>query len=173
MKALSNQQRIVEFLQQHQQAAIGEIADALALTGKQTSAAMQRLVKRGQVERVPGQRKIRYQLVAGHDERLRQPHSERSTITGRDAVWWYLERFSRMTVSDCARAVGVTENAVSQAVSKMVREGSLVLDERAWRVNYYRLPDSGRPGVNTVFDECRQNWGGYRIHKIIGGRAQA
>ena len=73
MKALSNQQRIVEFLQQRQQGAISEIADALALTGKQTSAAMQRLAKRSQVERVPGQRKIRYQLVANRDERLRRP----------------------------------------------------------------------------------------------------
>lgn len=95
-------------------------------------------------------------------------------MTGREAIEWYLECYGSFTAELVCQSTGVSRSQVMAASHKMRKNGEIILRERNWRTNVYIPADDeeGKPvsrdGVNTIFQECRQNWQGYRIHKIFG-----
>ena len=103
-------------------------------------------------------------------------------MTGREAIEWYLSEYGFFTCELVAEATGVKPSAIRGASHKMRVAGEIMLDKRVWRSNFYvpaiNADDEedkpiDRSGVNTIFDECRRNWSGYRIHKIFGSGARA
>lgn len=76
---------------------------------------------------------------------------------------------STFTTAEVSAATGIPAKTLSSAAFHMFRSGELVIENRTWRTVTYRAgTDFDREDRNIIFDECRQNWQGYRIHKIFG-----
>ncbi|WP_227136703.1 hypothetical protein [Kosakonia radicincitans] len=100
-------------------------------------------------------------------------------MTGKEAIEWYLNEYGYFTCDLVADATGVRKSAIQAASHKMRLAGEIMLENRVWRSNYYvpapeedEQKPADRSGVNTIFDECRRNWTGYRVHKIFGSHRQ-
>ena len=63
---------------------------------------------------------------------------------------------------------------VSQAQEKRRKKS---LQEKKWRerrkLRVLSEVDNNPSSVNTIFDECRKYWSGYRWHKVFGSGARA
>ncbi|HHL2824739.1 TPA: protein ren [Citrobacter murliniae] len=97
-------------------------------------------------------------------------------MTGRETITEYLKTHKTFCFAEVAAATGQSLASISQAANKMFRAGELVVDKKVWRTVWYRLPDdaerTGKVSTNLIFQECRENWQGYRIHKIFGSHRQ-
>jgi DNA-binding transcriptional regulator PaaX len=76
---------------------------------------------------------------------------------------------SKQEILACSEA---TEGAIRTQLRSMVKSGELVITrpDRGYAGLYSRVPEQA---PNDVFNECRQNWQGYQIHKIFGSGARA
>lgn len=98
------------------------------------------------------------------------------SMTGREAIEWYLEGYGSFTAELVCEATGVSRSQVLAASFKMRQNGEIVLRERNWRTNVYVAAedDEGKPinreGENTIFQECRNSAAMKRL-LMVWGRA--
>lgn len=91
-------------------------------------------------------------------------------MSAKTAIRGYLAAGHKtFTTAEVSAATGIPAKTLISAAFHMCRSGELVIENRTWRtVTYRATTDFDREDRNIIFDECRQNWQGYRIHKIFG-----
>ena len=93
-------------------------------------------------------------------------------MTGKQAIFNYLQTHKTFCAPDVAAATGLTQTSINQAASLLAREGVLVVDGKAWRTLYYRLTTederAGRRSTNRIFQECRNSEAMKRVLAVYG-----
>ncbi len=97
-------------------------------------------------------------------------------MTGKEAIFHYLETHKSFCAPDIAEATGVSQTSINQAASILAKEGRLVVTGRVWRTVHYRLTTddekAGRVSTNRIFSECRNSEAMKRVLAVYG-RTQA
>ncbi|MEZ2435055.1 winged helix-turn-helix domain-containing protein [Raoultella planticola] len=97
-------------------------------------------------------------------------------MTGKQAIFNYLQTHKTFCAPDVAAATGLTQTSINQAANILAKQGVLVAEARVWRTVYYRLATeeeiAGRKSTNQIFNECRQSPAMKRVLAVYG-RASA
>ncbi len=100
-------------------------------------------------------------------------------MTARKYILLYLQFHNTFRTELVAEKFGISVQSVRHAATKLVREGSIVLEERNWRTNTYRRATEAEKktrgpltGINVICAECRNSPVMKRILTVYG-RASA
>ncbi|WP_419057418.1 type IV toxin-antitoxin system AbiEi family antitoxin domain-containing protein [Kluyvera georgiana] len=85
----------------------------------------------------------------------------------KDDILDYLKTHDLVTIKDMIALYGYERKSVESAAKYATTKG---LIHRVAPGTFALGNGTGTPlsGVPTIFDQCRQNWRGYQIHKIFG-----
>lgn len=105
-------------------------------------------------------------------------------------IWEWLSHNPNQKQGAIVAEFGINQTTIASALLKMMRRGSIERSGEKWQYTYaatgiapqkygrvkpdYRVECGQMVTVessagNTIFDECRQNWSGYQINKMLEG----
>ena len=105
-------------------------------------------------------------------------------------IWEWLSRNPNQKQGAIVAEFGINQTTIASALLKMMRRGSIERSGEKQKYtytatniapqNYGRVKPDYRyecgqmvfvesSAGNTIFDECRQNWSGYQINKMLEG----
>ncbi|WP_336709830.1 MULTISPECIES: hypothetical protein [unclassified Cedecea] len=105
-------------------------------------------------------------------------------------IWEWLSRNPNKKQGEIVAQFAINQTTIASALLKMMRRGSIERSGEKWQYTYaatdiapqkygrvkpdYRTECGQMVFVessagNTIFDECRQNWSGYQINKMLEG----
>lgn len=105
-------------------------------------------------------------------------------------IWEWLSRNQNQKQGAIVAEFGINQTTIASALQKMMRRGSIERSGEKQKYTYaatnitpqkygrvkpdYRYECGQmvfveRSAGNTIFDECRQNWSGYQINKMLEG----
>ncbi|WP_333498529.1 hypothetical protein [Kluyvera sp. CHPC 1.2972] len=90
----------------------------------------------------------------------------------KDDILDYLKSHELVTIKDMIAMYGHERKSVESAAKYATVKG---LIHRVAPGTFAIGNGTGAPpsGVPTIFDQCRQNWSGYNIHKIFGATSRS